>query len=161
MVRERIRDLFIRELARALVCSAACGADLLALQVAQDLHLRRRVILPTPPERFRETSVVDREGDWGTLFDEVVRQVRGAGDLVVLPAEAESSRAGYLRVTQVILDEAVALARREASLEDQEGGQVLAVVVWDGAPRGPTDVTAAFLLAARQRGLRVAEISTL
>jgi hypothetical protein len=41
----------------AIVSSAACGADLLAQQIAGELRIRRRVVLPFETERFRETSV--------------------------------------------------------------------------------------------------------
>src|SRR5882672_10452911 len=54
--------------ATALVSSAACGADLIALSEAGQLGLRRRVILPFERRRFRETSVTDRPGEWGRLY---------------------------------------------------------------------------------------------
>ena len=63
-VRRRLADLLAKERAVALVCSAACGADLMALEEAERLGLRRRIVLPFPPERFRKTSVIDRPGDW-------------------------------------------------------------------------------------------------
>jgi hypothetical protein len=61
-VRRRLADLLAKERAVALVCSAACGADLVALEEAERLGLRRRIVLPFPPERFRKTSVTDRPG---------------------------------------------------------------------------------------------------
>lgn len=45
-VRRRLADLFVRERAVTIVCSAACGADLLALEEAERLGLRRRIVLP-------------------------------------------------------------------------------------------------------------------
>ncbi len=53
LVRERVSDLLQREHAKALVSSAACGADLIALEQAERLIVRRRVVLPFAPERFR------------------------------------------------------------------------------------------------------------
>ena len=47
-VRDAITAKLMSEQARALVCSAACGADLLALDAAEELELRTRVILPFP-----------------------------------------------------------------------------------------------------------------
>jgi hypothetical protein len=41
----RLRRFFHEQEASALVGSAACGADLLALEIAGELSLRRRVIL--------------------------------------------------------------------------------------------------------------------
>src|SRR4051812_8410719 len=63
IVRSRIVDLLAKEHAVALVCSAACGADLIALEEAEQLGLRRRIVLPFSPERFRSTSVTDRPGN--------------------------------------------------------------------------------------------------
>src|SRR4051812_11745538 len=68
----RFASLFGKERAGILVCSAACGADLLALDEAERLGLRRRIVLPFAPDRFRETSVADRPGDWGRMFDRLV-----------------------------------------------------------------------------------------
>ena len=66
LVRRRLRELFERERPEALVSSAACGADLIALDEAGALGIRRRVILPFDRRRFRETSVIDRPGRLGT-----------------------------------------------------------------------------------------------
>ena len=83
-VGRRIYEALCEMHAVALVCSAACGADLVALEQAKQLGLRRRVVLPFAPERFRETSVVDRPGDWGPLYDQQVAATAAAGDLLVL-----------------------------------------------------------------------------
>lgn len=159
-----LRDLFSDRRASALVASAACGADLVALQVAGSLGLRRRVILPFHPERFRETSVTDRPGDWGPSYDEVIGEVRAAGDLVVL--EQDEGGGAYAAALEAILDEALEMATREGSDADakSEGNEtsgVLAVVVWDGAPRGDDDYTQRFADMARARGVPVTEIITI
>ena len=67
--------------ARALVCSAACGADLLALDAAGELGIRARIVLPFRADRFRETSVLDRPNRefWGSLFDRVTAAASGDG----------------------------------------------------------------------------------
>ena len=51
-VSRRLRAVFEFHKPEALVCSAACGADLIALAEARPLLIRRRVILPFPRERF-------------------------------------------------------------------------------------------------------------
>ena len=81
LVRRRIVDLLAEEHTEALVCSAACGADLIALEEAERLGLRRRIVLPFSPRQFRETSVTDRPGDWGPFFDRLVEAAKVAGDL--------------------------------------------------------------------------------
>jgi hypothetical protein len=60
----------------------------------------------------------------------------------------------YVAANGAILDEAAALARAS-------GTDVLAVLVWEGAPREGDDVTAAFGAEARRRGWRVEEVGTL
>lgn len=151
-VRDRIRATLMNREASALVGSAACGADLLALDVATELGLRRRVVLPFSPQRFRETSVVDRPGDWGVLFDALIHNVTQSGDLAVL-GDKEGDDV-YAAVNEAILDEAQKLSRSSG-----ESG-VLAVIVWDGGSRGAGDLTEAFAISARARGIEVAEVLT-
>lgn len=89
----RLANLLARECAVALVCSAAYGADLLALEEAERLGLRRRIVVPFPPDRFRQTSVIDRPGDWGRVFDRLVSAAQEAGDLLVLSGDAGAEEA--------------------------------------------------------------------
>ena len=150
-VRSRLRGEMAAHHARALVCSAAAGADLLALEAAGELGLRRRVVLPFGRERFRETSVVDRPGDFGPVYDRVLDAVEAAGDLVVLEG-APTDEAAYAAANGAILDEAAALAAPDPPV---------AVMVWDGRSRGAGDSTVAFAEAARARGVTVLEVLTL
>jgi hypothetical protein len=152
-VQERISCLLVEQQAQAVVCSAACGADLLALEAAGALGIRRRIVLPYARERFRATSVVDRPGNWGERFDQILDCVEAMEDLVVL-GYAEGEEMVYLATNHAILEQAASLAE----LAQQAIG---ATVVWDGASRGEDDVTAAFVQEARQRGLTVWPVSTL
>lgn len=52
MVRQRLVDMLAAERADALVRSAACGADLIALEEAERLGIRRCVVLPFSPDQF-------------------------------------------------------------------------------------------------------------
>ena len=152
-VRQRLGAVLVEHAAVALVASAACGVDLLGHEAAAPLGLRRIVVLPFAPARFRELSVTDRpdgETRWGPAFDRLLREVPRA-DLRVLDL-AEGS-AAYDAASVRILDEAEQLA---ASL----GATTLAVVAWDGVATGPTDHTAAFAAEARRRGVRVEEVAT-
>jgi hypothetical protein len=54
-VRRRMHDLFVGQQIGAIVRSAAYGADLVALEEAGKLGIRRRVVLPFAKERFRQT----------------------------------------------------------------------------------------------------------
>jgi len=153
VVKSRLHDLFKRRQAKALVCSAACGTDLLALQVAGDLGIRRRVVLPYKADVFRRTSVVDRPGDWGEPYDQVIDQIQKTKDFVVL-GYAEDDSAAYSATNLAILDHAAKIAG-EAKLP------IAAVIVWDGKSRGPEDFTEQFKNEARSRGIEVIEVRTL
>ena len=110
MVRERIRAALERLAAGTLVCSAACGADQLALEVAGALGLRRRVILPFAESKFRQTSVIDRGAEWGAPFDRTMAELRASNGVVTLK-DAGSDADSYTAANDVILDEAEALGR--------------------------------------------------
>ena len=134
------------------MCSAACGADLIALDVAGELGLRRRVVLPFGPGRFRATSVTDRPGDWGPLFDRIIDEVQAKGDVVLLGLD-EGDDATYAAANDAILNEAEALAAEPPA-------DVVAVIVWEGGSRGEGDLTEAFATSARARGHPVREVLT-
>jgi hypothetical protein len=155
VVGERIKALLVRHHAQAIVSSAACGADLLALEAAGALGLRRVVVLPFPADRFRVESVTDRPGGearWGKSFDRVLSEVPAA-DVVVLEGAGDGTEA-FTKANEAIIDNAVRLAK---DLDAEAAG----VIVWDGAPRGDDDLTARFAARARDRGIVVEELSTL
>jgi hypothetical protein len=151
LVRDRLRDLFLAKNAGTLVCSGACGTDLVALETARTLRMDRRIVLPFAAALFRDTSVTDRPGDWGPSFDARIDEVTTAGNLVVLGGSPDEPGI-YLKANDTILDEALALAG--------DPSRAAAVIVWEGAPRGEDDVTDAFGKDARRRGLSVFEVST-
>lgn len=149
LVRERLSHFFATHAVSALVASAACGADLLALDEAATRSIPRRIVLPFEPSRFRRTSVADRPGDWGPLYDRILAESR---DVVVLPSKERGDET-YAAANTAILDEASGLA-------DQLRDEVVAVLVWNGVSNGKRDVTQAFGDEARRRGFPVAEIWT-
>jgi predicted ArsR family transcriptional regulator len=151
IVKERIRRHLERLTARTLVCSAACGADLVALDAAGELGLRRRVVLPFSQARFRQTSVIDRGAEWGSLFDRILAELRVQNDVVTLESVADDV-AAYVAANTRILDEAQSAA---ATAED-----IVAVLVWEGESRGEDDLTEAFGREARLRGLPVVHVLT-
>jgi hypothetical protein len=127
-VGQAVRQALLKNRAIVLVSSAACGADLLALREAGELGIRRRVILPYPQDRFRDTSVTDRPGDWGGLYDKVIHEVSSAGDLSILAVDSPDE-AAYAAVNRAILDDAQTLGRELRQ-------ETAAVVVWEGQRRG-------------------------
>jgi len=153
LVRARILDLLKNEAPSALVCSAACGADLLILEAAGKLAIECHIILPFERERFRKTSVTDRPGDfWGKLFDEICDEAANAGNLTVLGGFEDENEA-YSAATAEILNKA-------ESLHPKSGEKKLAVVIWEGDVKDDADETAAFAAKALARNFALKEILT-
>jgi hypothetical protein len=152
-VGRKIHSLFEQQKPAALVCSAANGADLLALESAGRLSIERHIILPFSPEVFRSTSVIDRPGPWGERFDRVLKHLRPEERVISLDYSTRDERA-YGATTHAILTQAQLIGSRL----DQE---VMAVLVWDGSSRGEQDKTLEFRRAAVEMELQVKEILTL
>jgi hypothetical protein len=147
-VRERIRELLLREKPVAVVCSAACGADLLLLDVAGQMHIKQFVLLASDQETFRQSSVTDRPGNWGDLYDHVLKTAK------VETLKVPGGQEGYLQTNLELLNRGEELARAR-------GVPAQALVIWNQESRGPDDVTEHFLKQAKQRHIPILEISTL
>jgi hypothetical protein len=156
IVRRRIEAALKAAGARTLICAPACGADLLALEAAAALGLRRIVVLPLPAEEFRAVSVADRPGDWGPRFDQVMAEVTAAGDLVVLAPGAPDRAAACRAANEVIIRDAFRLSGSDGAV-----GSPLAVIVWDGAAHSGSDLSAHFCATAERLGAPLWTVSTL
>jgi hypothetical protein len=148
LVRGRIRKYFEASKPDFLVSAAACGADLLSLEVAGELKVNRVVLLPTDPKIFRNSSVVDRPGDWGAMFDRLLKEVN------VEILDVPEGQIGYLETN-------VRLLERAQTMANSYNTDARALVVWDKKVRGSDDVTGHFLAQAMLRKMPVVEISTL
>jgi hypothetical protein len=163
-VAEETRSRFKSLGVSLLVCSAACGADLIALNASRSLGIRSRIVLPFAPQRFRGTSVVDRPGNstwnWGTLFDELVERANETNDLVVLSsndAQADDETAAYIQTNQRLITESMDLSR---TASDNLEKQIKALIIWEGESRGEDDMTGDFANRARQAGIPLEEVNT-
>ena len=158
---DAVRAALLRTLkntsALLVVCSAACGADLLALDIASVMGIRARIVLPFAPDVFRETSVVDRPHPayWGNLYDRLIAAARERDDLIVLDGDRKDPHA-YVAANQAIISEALLAANKESP-----AARLIALTIWEGAPRGDDDATDDFRRAALQRGFAAKEILTL
>ena len=117
-----------------MVSSAACGADLLAQKAARELGIERHIILPFGREKFRETSVTDRPGEWGELFDEICDEAERDGNLIILEGFENAEEKAYSAVTTEILEYAGNLQSNDE--------KILAVAVWEGKAKDEKDETA-------------------
>jgi hypothetical protein len=143
-VRRQLEKIFEQEKIELLVCAAASGADLLALELALKLNIGFRIVLPFVPSRFRSTSVIDSSLEWGGIFDLVIAKAESTGDLVILDKNLTAEDA-YKHATRAILAEANAAAAPE---------KALAIIVWEGKSRGPDDFTLQFRDLAIEAGMR-------
>jgi hypothetical protein len=150
VVRDRISSALRKAEARVLVCAAACGADLMALSVAEELGLRRRIVLPSDVSAFRANSVADRPGEWTGIYDRMIAAARSSGDLELLDLRSTGG-AAYLETNAAILNRALALAH-------ESGQEVRAFAVWDGPLTGHTDYTRDFVKTAQRLSIPVSAI---
>lgn len=149
-VRDELTKLFLDTKARALVSSAACGADLTALQVAVELGMECHIVLPFKRPKFKRVSVADRPGDWSSLFDKLL-DCLPQGAVTVLQKPGSSDVDAFEAANREIVELARSLAMSSAPL---------AVAVWEGASRGTGDATASFVKLARDSGMRVVSVPT-
>lgn len=155
LVKQRLHHLFQAEGFTTLICAAACGADLLALEVAGELGIATHIVLPFAPSLFRRTSVVDRPGSWGPHFDQLISQAQHHGQLTILHLPVGDSQT-YLLTNQAL----VALASRCGRWPGASSPPTC-ILVWDGVARGTTDVTQHFREMCQQAGFRELQVSTL
>jgi hypothetical protein len=152
MVAVRIRNMMVSAASQAVVCSAACGTDILALEAAAQLGLGRRVVLPFSRQQFRATSVADRGEEWGRRFDAILQQMPSE-DILELNLQGGNTEA-YATANSKIIAEAAGWA-------SMTGRRTLAMVVWNGFSRGATDLTDGFRRLAVERKLEVIPVPTL
>jgi hypothetical protein len=153
IVRRELSEVFVKEEFTSLVCAAACGADLLALEVAVELDLEIYIVLPFDSDQFRHLSVIDRPGDWVAVYDQLIAQTRDTGHLQELDLASEDSTT-FLEANEAII-------RQARKVAEVDGMSPIAIVVWDGQSRGEDDVTQNFKQLCQQADFRVIEISTL
>lgn len=153
----RIRAALKRLHATGIVSSAACGTDLLTLAAARSLGIRRRIILPYRAEWFLVDSVTDRPGRWKTLYNELIEEARASGDLIELKFPRGSDDA-FRAANETILSEAQRLARKESRRDPSAA--LAGLIVWEGAPRGPDDITAHLKARLEAAGARIEQALT-
>ena len=149
-VRRDIEATFRRLRLEAIVCSAACGADLLAIEAAHALDIDVHVVLPFEPARFRATSVVDRPGDWGRLYDAAIADANASSRLTILHGPFASDDAAFTAATCEIVHRARELG----------GNDAVAIAIWDERPRDANDFTAEFLKLAGAENMQRISIPT-
>ena len=132
-----------------LICSAACGADILALEAAKKLAIPATIVLPFVPDIFRNISVTDRPGNWGERYDLLVKVAHDRDALIELGFDADDENA-FSKTNSRIIHLAINSRFRRK----------LAFVVWEGKSRGGDDSTADFLNNALSQGFEKKTVLT-
>lgn len=151
LVKEKLRRFFLDHMVTHLVCSGACGADLLAHDIAGEMGIRRTMILPFDAKSFRSTSVTDRPGEWGRMYDKMLKEI-SLSNLKILNYDQADSRA-YEKTNEEILNYA-------ETLGNDNQVKVGALIIWEGKSKDSNDTTLHFKLMAEKRSLRILEIIT-
>ncbi len=164
-VKEELYQFFIEEKPDCLVCSGACGADLIALEVAGKLNIARKMMLPFAADLFRSTSVTDRKGNWGILFDSIYNELNEGSSVIILNFTKKDKDA-YEKTNLAILKKADALFEELKAKENQQhilssSQKKVAVIIWEGIPKNSNDTTDHFRQHAIKGGYSTKEINSL
>lgn len=163
-VRQKIHQSFLIKKPDWLVCSGACGADLIALDVAGKLNIKRKMVLSFEPDIFRASSVIDRPGNWGELFDAVYSDLNKENNVVILNY-SEDDKDAYEKTNFEILKKAQTIFKEMKQQSKQSFNSDIkknvAVIVWEGYPKDSNDTTDHFRREAMRRGYEVEEINCL
>ena len=141
-VRGALRERLAAIAPLAAYGSAACGADILCLEIARELGAETHIVLPFPPADFRRTSVDGAGGDWGGRFERAL----SAADSVTITSDHRASGSvatfeyanliltgmGNLRA-QVLDTTLRGLAVWDAEALGAPGGTVSIVSLWRGS----------------------------
>jgi hypothetical protein len=152
-VAKSIRDTLTECSAICLVCSAAAGADLLALDTALDIGIRCRVVIFSSVEEFGRASVSDRGPEWEAMYTRVIRAV-GSCNLVCVPAGSDDA-SSFRQVNERLFEEAF------AEKESQNVTDEVSVAVWDQRRKSEPDFTAEYIDIAKKYGIKLISITTI
>jgi hypothetical protein len=144
-VREQIRARLQLLRPVAAYGSAACGTDILCLEVMREIGGETHITLPFAPAEFRKISV-DYAPGWGERFDRVL----AAADSVVVASDhpATGSLAGYEYANLVL----TGAGRLRAQVL---GTSLVGLAVWDGLSARGRGGTAEVVALWRERQIAV------
>lgn len=130
--------------------SAACGTDILCLELVREAGGETHIVLPFPPEEFRKVSVDFAGADWGGRFDRAL----AAADSVTITSEHRASQ------SSATWEYANLVLTGMGGLRAQSLGTALkGLVVWDPSAPGAAGGSASLLQTWRTRGLDAVEVN--
>lgn len=147
--REAIRDRLASIRPLAAYGSAACGADILCLEAAQQVGAEIHIVLPFPPEEFRRTSVEIAPGNWGSRFD---RLLEAAHSLTIASDFRATGSVATYEYANLMM---TGLARLRAQLLDT---RLAALAVWNPRAGGAGGGAASVVSAWQRSGVAVSHV---
>ena len=148
-VRQAMRNSLQSAQPLAAYGSAACGADILGMEIVHELGGEIHVVLPFPPNEFRTASVDVAPGDWGARFD---RLLEVASTVTIASDHRASGSVATFEYVNLLM---TGLGQLRAELLDTT---LLGLAVWDpeagGAPGGSASVVEAW----ERRGIAVDKV---
>jgi class 3 adenylate cyclase len=126
--------------------SAACGADLLVLELAREMGAQTHVVLPFPAADFRRESVDFAGGDWGLRFEQALARAQSV--TVASDHRASGSAASYEYANLLL----TGMGQLQAQLLDT---QAVGLAAWDPAAPGAAGGAASLVALWKRRGLEV------
>jgi class 3 adenylate cyclase len=108
--------------------SAACGADILCLEVVEELGGELHIVLPFPADQFRSESVeFCRQGNWGERFQRLLESAR---EVLVISEKPPPSGVSTFEYANLVM---TGLARLRSQVLDTK---LHGLAVWDGSSTG-------------------------
>jgi hypothetical protein len=145
-VREALRERLAAIAPVAVYGSAACGADILALELVREMGGETHVVLPFPPAEFRRASVDFAGGDWGERFERVLA---GADSVTVTSDHRASGSAATFDYANLVL---TGMARLRAQVLDTAAR---GLAVWDPGAQGAAGGSASLVSVWERHGLPI------
>jgi class 3 adenylate cyclase/tetratricopeptide (TPR) repeat protein len=149
-VRRRIRSKIERIRPAAAYGSAACGADILCLEVVRELGGELHIVLPFPAEQFRSESVeFCGQGDWGERFQ---RLLDDASEVMVISEKPPPCGASTFEYANLVM---TGLARLRSQVLDTK---LHGIAVWDGSIAGDVGGTSSVVDMWREYGVATQQV---
>ena len=146
VVHAAIRERIAAHKPSAAYGSAACGVDLICLELAREFGAETHIVLPFPPEEFRKVSVDFAGGEWGLRFD---RALAAANSVTIASDHRASQSAATWEYANLVF---TGMGRLRAPAL---GTEMRGLVAWDPSVAGLPGGAASLVEIWHARNLEV------
>jgi class 3 adenylate cyclase/tetratricopeptide (TPR) repeat protein len=150
-VRRQIRSKIEKLRPAAAYGSAACGADILCLEVVKELGGELHIVLPFPAEQFRLESVeFCGQEDWGNRFQ---RLLDDASEVMVIGEKPPPSGVSAFEYANLVM---TGLARLRSQVLDTN---LHGLAIWDGSIAGDVGGTSSVVDMWLRHGVATEQVN--